>query len=86
MDHLRICMNSLRWWALDANRVYLGEKWIEQYCRAEAGDPKVSLGRLLVAINKAAERHPRQDIWITMGEYSQSLLARLDPEEPLPPP
>ncbi len=75
MDHLRICMNSLRWWALNANRVYLGEKWIEQYCRAEAGDPKVSLGRLLVAINKEAEQRPSENIWITMREYVQAAAA-----------
>ena len=70
MDHLRICMNALRWSASDAERVHLGERWIERYCQEEA---------------KEAQRYPSEDFWITMGEYVQSLLAKLEPQEPLTP-
>jgi thiaminase len=85
MDHLRICMNALRWSASDAECVYLGEKWINKYRQAEAADQIVSLNRLLNALSEEAEQRPSEDIWITMQAYVLSLLAQLEPEEPLPP-
>ena len=86
MDHLRTCMNALRWSASDAERVQLGERWIERYCQEEAGNRKLVLRRLLNAIHKEAHSIAREDFWITMQAYVQSLLFKLDhPEEPLPP-
>jgi thiaminase len=77
-------MNALRWSASDAECVYLGEKWINQYRKAEAADQIVSLNRLLDALSEEAEQRPSEDIWITMQAYVLSLLAQPD-EEPLPP-
>jgi hypothetical protein len=85
MDHLQECMSALRRPAPDAERVHLGEKWIDQYLQA-SGDREVSLNRLLDAINKEAKQRPSEDIWITMQGYVQLLLWKLGPEEPLPPP
>ena len=86
MDQLRTCMNALRWSASDGERVHLGERWIERYCQEEAGDRKLVLRRLLNAIHNEAQQYPREDFWITMQAYVQSLLVKLDhPEEPLPP-
>ena len=85
MDHLRICMNALRWSASDAERVHLGERWIERYCQEEACNRTLVLRRLLNAIHKEAQRYPSEDFWITMGKYVQSLLAKLEPEESLTP-
>ena len=86
MDHLRICMNALRSSASDAERVHLGERWIERYCQEEVGNRKLVLRRLLNAIHKEAQQYPSEDLWITMQAYVQSLLFKLEPEEPLPPP
>jgi hypothetical protein len=85
MDHLQECMNALRRTAFDAERVHLGEKWIDQYLHA-AGNREVSLKRLLDAVNKEAKQRPSEDIWITMQGYVQLILWKLEPEEPLPPP
>jgi len=86
MDHLRTCMNALRWSASDGERVHLGERWIERYCQEEAGNRKLVLRRLLNAIHKEAQQYPSEDLWITMQAYVQSLLFKLEPEEPPPPP
>ena len=83
MDHLRICMNALRWSASDAQCVHLGERWIERYCQEEAGNRKLVLRRLLNAIHKEAQQYPSEGFWITMQAYVQSLLFKLEPEEPL---
>ena len=85
MDHLRICMNALRWSASDGERVHLGERWIERYYQEEAGNRKLVLRRLLNAIHKEAQQYPSEDFWITMRTYVQSLLFKLESEEPLPP-
>jgi hypothetical protein len=79
-------MDALRRTAADADRVHLGENWINQYLRAEPANRQVSLNRLLDALSKEAKQRPSQDIWITMQAYVQALLAKLEPEEPLPPP
>jgi hypothetical protein len=84
MDHLRTCMNALRWSASDGERVHLGERWIERYCQEETGNRK--LVGLFNAIHKEAQQYPSEDFWITMQAYVQSLLFKLEPEEPLPPP
>ena len=85
MDDLQNCLDALRRPAPDAERVHLGEKWIDQYLHA-AGNREVSLTRLLDTINKEAQQHPSEDIWITMRGYVQLLLWKLEPEELLPPP
>ena len=72
--------------ASDAERVHLGERWIERYCQEEAGNRKLVLRRLLNAIHKEAQQYPSEGFWITMQAYVQSLLSKLEPEEPLPPP
>ena len=84
MDHLQECMSALRRSAPDAERVHLGEKWIDQYLQV-AGNREVSLKRLLDALNKEAQQHPSEDIWITMQGYVQLLLWKLESEEPPPP-
>ena len=85
MDHLQECMNALRRPAPDAERVHVGEKWIDQHLQV-AGNREVSLKRLLDALNCEAQQRPREDIWITMQGYVQLLLWKLEAEEPLPPP
>ena len=84
MDQLRTCMNALRWSASDGERVHLGERWIERYCQEEAGDRKLVLRRLLIAIHNEAQQYPSEGFWITLQAYVQSLLFKLEPEEPLP--
>jgi hypothetical protein len=84
MDYLQECMDALRRTAPDAERVHLGEKWIDQYLHA-AGNREVSLKRLLDIINKEAEQRPSEDIWITMQGYVQLLLWKIEAEELLPP-
>jgi hypothetical protein len=81
VDHLRVCMDLLRKTASDDEgmRVYLGEKWIDQYCEAEARNQKDPLKRLLNAIHNQAEQRPSEDFWITMGEYVQARLRRAGP-------
>ena len=44
------------------------------------------LRRLLIAIHNEAQQYPSEEFWITMQAYVQSLLFKLEPEEPLPPP
>ena len=89
MDHLKICVDALRLLAgqpRSPNCVPLAEQRIKEYLRAQIDCARsASLQKLSDVINKEAEQHPGQDFWITMQAYVQSLVSKLEPDEPLPP-
>jgi hypothetical protein len=80
------CVEALRRTSFgdEGTRIYLGERWIDQYRRDEAADLEVALKRLLDAINKEIEQQLGSDFWITMRAYIERSLRELEPEEPLP--
>jgi hypothetical protein len=86
MDHLRISMGALRRTASDVEdvRVHLGEEWINQMCKAQAGNRKGPLKQLLNAIhNQADQAKTSGSRWGNM--FRRFFLLSWNPEGPLPP-